>query len=103
MALSTMTHAPWAILSSRAAIASGLCRPSAFDDVDRNLPEKHEYRVVPNSGHFAFLIPCTPALAKAVPEICTDAPDFDRVAFHERFNAEVLAFFRTHLVKVPRP
>ena len=30
MALSTMTHAPWTILSSRAAIASGLCRPSAF-------------------------------------------------------------------------
>ena len=25
-----MTHAPWAILSSRAATASGLCRPSAF-------------------------------------------------------------------------
>src|SRR4030088_868235 len=30
MALSTMAHAPWTILSSRAAIASGLCRPSAF-------------------------------------------------------------------------
>src|SRR6516162_578297 len=25
-----MTHAPWTILSSRAATASGLCRPSAF-------------------------------------------------------------------------
>src|SRR5262249_49833725 len=30
MALSTMTQAPWTILSSRAATASGLCRPSAF-------------------------------------------------------------------------
>src|SRR5260370_42326182 len=30
MVLSTMAHAPWTILSSRAAIASGLCRPSAF-------------------------------------------------------------------------
>src|ERR1700736_3682530 len=30
MALSTMAHAPWTILSSRAAIASGLCRPLAF-------------------------------------------------------------------------
>src|SRR6478752_6988570 len=30
MALSTMTVAPWTILSSRAAIASGRCFPSAF-------------------------------------------------------------------------
>jgi predicted dienelactone hydrolase len=65
--------------------------------VDRNLSSKHEYHVVPNSGHFAFLIPCPPALAKAVPEVCTDAPGFDRAAFHEQFNADVLAFFRKHL------
>jgi hypothetical protein len=62
--------------------------------VDRNLPGKHEYHVVPNSGHFAFLIPCPPTWAKAVPEICTDAPGFDRFAFHKQFNADVLAFFR---------
>jgi predicted dienelactone hydrolase len=70
-------------------------------DVDRNLPGKHEYHVVPNSGHFAFLIPCPPTWAKAVPEICTDTPGFDRVAFHKQFNADVLAFFRTHLMQVP--
>jgi predicted dienelactone hydrolase len=67
--------------------------------VDRNLRAKHEYHVVPNSGHFAFLIPCPPALAEAVPEICTDAPGFDRGAFHKKFNADVLAFFRAHLVE----
>jgi predicted dienelactone hydrolase len=50
--------------------------------VDRNLPAQHEYHVVPNSGHFAFLSPCPPALARSVPEICTDAPGFDRAAFH---------------------
>jgi predicted dienelactone hydrolase len=65
--------------------------------VDRNLPAKHEYHVVPNSGHFAFLAPCPPALAEAMPEICTDAPGFDRAAFHEQFNAAVLAFFRANL------
>ena len=65
--------------------------------VDRNLSARHEYHVVPNSGHFAFLIPCPAALAKAVPEICTDTPGFDRVAFHKQFNAEVLAFFRAQL------
>jgi predicted dienelactone hydrolase len=57
---------------------------------------------VPNAAHFAFVI-CPPAMAKAVPEFCTDAPGFDRVAFHKEFNAAVLAFFRTHLRAAPQP
>ena len=85
--------------------------------VDRNLPAMHEYHVVPNSGHFAFLFICPPGLAesvvtacrqglvspcppepqKNVREICTDAPGFDRAAFHKEFNAAVLAFFRANL------
>jgi predicted dienelactone hydrolase len=65
--------------------------------VDSNLPAKHEYHVVPNSGHFAFLAPCPPALAEAMPEICTDAPGFNRAAFHEQFNAAMLGFFRANL------
>jgi len=64
--------------------------------VNRNLPVKHEYHVVPDSGHFAFVI-CPPALVKAEPEICSDAPGFDRVAFHKQFNADVLAFFQAEL------
>ena len=67
--------------------------------VDRNLPVRHEYHVVPNSGHFAFLAPCAPAFAKARPELCSDAPGFDRVAFHSKFNVDVLAFFRAHLAE----
>ena len=62
--------------------------------VDGNLRAKHEYRVATNTGHFAFLPPCPPA---APPEFCTDAPGFDRVAFHAQFNADVLAFLQTHL------
>jgi predicted dienelactone hydrolase len=58
--------------------------------------------VVPNSGHVAFLFICLPAVAKAEPELCTDAPAFDRAAFHKQFNADVLAFFRTHLLPEPR-
>jgi predicted dienelactone hydrolase len=65
--------------------------------VDRSLPAEHEYHVVSNGGHFAFLIPCPLALAQAVPEIATDPPGFDRVAFHKEFNASVLAFFRAEL------
>jgi predicted dienelactone hydrolase len=75
--------------------------PHTADIVDKSLPSKHEYRVVPNAGHFAFLAPCPPALAKEVPLICVDANGFDRVAFHRQFNADVLVFFRTHLTNAP--
>jgi predicted dienelactone hydrolase len=67
--------------------------------VDRNLSIAHEFRVVPNSGHFAFFAPCPPAIATEVPEICADAPGFDRVAFHKQFDADVLVFFRSQLTK----
>jgi predicted dienelactone hydrolase len=51
------------------------------------------------AGHFAFLPPCPPQLATAVPRICTDVPaDFDRAAFHRDFNASVVGFFRERLV-----
>jgi predicted dienelactone hydrolase len=64
-------------------------------DIERSLPEKHEYHVVRNAGHFAFLI-CGPSI-EAVPEFCKDAPSFDRIAFHKQFNADILGFFRTRL------
>lgn len=61
------------------------------------LPRAPEYHVVPGAGHFAFLPPCGAALAAAKPGICTDAPGFDRGAFHEEFNAGIVRFFRAHL------
>jgi predicted dienelactone hydrolase len=67
--------------------------------VDASLPAKHEYHVVPNSGHFGFLAPCPAALVKERPELCADAPGFDRVAFHAEFNADVLAFFQKWLIR----
>jgi predicted dienelactone hydrolase len=66
--------------------------------VDANLPAQHDYRVVSNAGHFAFVL-CPSALVEARSELCEDAPGFDRVAFHAEFNAEVLAFFRKQLVR----
>jgi hypothetical protein len=68
--------------------------PESVATVDRNLPANHEYHVVPNSEHLDFLI-CPFALGKDPG--CTDAPGFDRVAFHKQFNADVLAFFRARL------
>ncbi|GDY35478.1 hypothetical protein ACINB_13700 [Acidovorax sp. NB1] len=51
----------------------------------------------------AFLAPCPPALAEAAPEICRDAPGFDRVAFHQGFNAKVVGFFQQHLAAGKAP
>jgi predicted dienelactone hydrolase len=57
-------------------------------------PEMH----VAPAGHFAFLAPCTPEQAAAVPRICTDTPaGFDRVAFHREFNAAVVRYFGEQL------
>ena len=61
------------------------------------LKAAHEDLVVLNAEDLAFLAPCTPALAAQLPEICTDAPGFDRVAFHKQLDAAVLEFFRQYL------
>jgi predicted dienelactone hydrolase len=58
------------------------------------LPEKPDYHVVTNAGHFAFLAPCTPVLANVAPEACRDPEGFDRAAFHRQFNPAVVAFFK---------
>ncbi|MBR0722680.1 alpha/beta hydrolase family protein [Bradyrhizobium manausense] len=63
----------------------------------RDLPVKPDFHLVQNAGHYAFLPPCTPELAKKRPNICTDRPGFDRAAFHAQLNAATLAFFREHL------
>ena len=63
----------------------------------RDLPAKPDYHLVQNAGHFVFLPPCTEELAKKRPNICTDRPGFDRLAFHAELNATALAFFREHL------
>jgi predicted dienelactone hydrolase len=71
--------------------------PRDVDAARRALPSPPDYRVQPGSAHFAFLAPCGEAMAKTLPEICSDTGGFDRVAFHAQLNAAVLAFFRQHL------
>ena len=53
-----------------------------------------EVRIEPGAGHFAFLAPCGPI---GPPQLCWDGLGFDRRAFHQRFNAAVVGFFRTRL------
>jgi len=81
----------------------GEVTPDYVSAIDRDLPVKPDYHRVPGAGHFAFLAPCAPELAKSLPRICTDRLGFDRAAFHAEFNAAVLAFFRKHLARTDQP
>jgi predicted dienelactone hydrolase len=81
----------------RAEVGIGIIDPDGTARIARALPGKPEIHNVPAS-HFAFLAPCSPHLAAALPRICTDKPaSFDRAAFHREFNASVGRFFRDHL------
>lgn len=69
-----------------------------YDEVVRaNLPRPPEYHVVANGGHYDFLPPCDEDLSRTAPHLCTSVPGFDRAAFHERFNREIVRFFETTL------
>ena len=73
--------------------------PESVAAVNRNLPAQHEYHMVPNATHFAFLPPCPSPLTTKRHELCTDPPGFDRGAFHKQFDADVVRFFQTQLTK----
>lgn len=77
--------------------------PENVATIARNLPVKADLHLVANSGHFAFLTVCPPELVKAAPEICTDSAGFDRAAFHQQLDAQVLAFFRKKLTASAQP
>lgn len=71
--------------------------PDSVAAVRDGLPTPPQWQVAEGAAHFAFLAPCSAALTRMAPEICKDGPRFDRVAFHDRFNAAVVAFFRQQL------
>jgi predicted dienelactone hydrolase len=68
--------------------------PESVAAVAEELPVKPDFRTVPNAQHFSFLPPCPEAMANRAPELCKDDAGFDREAFHQEFNAQVLEFFR---------
>jgi predicted dienelactone hydrolase len=65
--------------------------------IQQELPKPPEDHARTGAGHYAFLPPCSEALAKQAPQICTDDPKFDRHAFHHDFNREIVAFFKKAL------
>ena len=71
--------------------------PEYADAVNADLPVKPEFHLVPNADHFDFLAPCSGVLALHAPDICQERPGFDRAAFHVRFDAEAVRFFKQTL------
>jgi predicted dienelactone hydrolase len=71
--------------------------PTNADAIAAALPQPPDDHLVPLAGHFAFLAPCSEALAKLAPQICQDAPGFDRTAFHQQLNRALIAFFQARL------
>ncbi|MFL6658875.1 MAG: alpha/beta hydrolase family protein [Massilia sp.] len=78
-----------------------LPNPWYAEAVRAALPSAPDYHVVPQAGHFDFLAPCTDKLAAVAPQICISAPGFDRAEFHQRFNTDVIAYFRKSLTPLP--
>jgi predicted dienelactone hydrolase len=81
----------------RAAEDHILPHPDYAEAVRIALPTPSEYHVVENADHFDFLAPCTDLLRQVAPVICVSRPGFDRAAFHQAFNAEVVRFFKETL------
>ena len=71
--------------------------PRYAEAVRLAMPVAPEYHVVPNAGHFDFLVPCSEALASLAPSICTSSPGSDRAAFHIGFNSAAVKFFQNTL------
>lgn len=55
--------------------------------------------MIPGTGHYVFLAPCSPQLAKEAADICRDPPGVDRAAAHDRIDADALAFFEKTLLQ----
>ena len=75
--------------------------PFHAEAVRQALPRPPHYRIESQAGHFDFLAPCTARLAAVADIICRESQGFDRAAFHDRFNREVVAFFRRELERRP--
>jgi len=74
-----------------------LPNPDYAEAVRLALPKPPEFHLVEKADHFDFLAPCSDLLRREAPQICVSAPGFDRAAFHETFNREVVRFFRDTL------
>jgi predicted dienelactone hydrolase len=90
-------RAPIQLWSSDPKLGSSFVSGCCAIGIKGRLPSPPEYHLITNAIHFSFLPPCSAAESRQFPRICTDAPGFDRSAFHKDFEREVIVFLRKHL------
>lgn len=72
--------------------------PQSVRLLAQNLHNKPELVATQRTNHYAFIHPCTPALAALEKAICTqDEPGFDRAAAHKQWNVQMANFFKKAL------
>lgn len=74
-----------------------LIAPFHAESIRDGLGRPPEYHRVENALHHDFLPVCAPHLAASLPQLCHSLPGFDRAAFHQTFNREVVRFFEETL------
>ncbi|WP_266160021.1 alpha/beta hydrolase family protein [Dyella silvatica] len=52
---------------------------------------------IAQADHWVFLSPCSPAMSRRLPTMCSDPAGVDRVKVHAEIQADALAFFRNTL------
>ncbi len=63
-----------------------------------HMPNVSAVHQVANATHNSFLRPCSEALKAKNVETCADLPGFDRAAFQEMLNQDILTFFESKLM-----
>jgi len=74
-----------------------LVAPFHAEPIRDGLGRRPEFHRVDGALHHDFLPVCPPELAASLPQLCRSQPGFDRAAFHQSFNREVVRFFRETL------
>lgn len=75
-----------------------LVAPYHVEPVRDRLLAEVDYHLVPGALHHDFLAPCTPEMRATLPELCRSTPGFDRTAFKQTFNQNVVRFFSRALL-----
>jgi predicted dienelactone hydrolase len=76
---------------------SNVAFASTVPYLTEHMPNVSAVHEVANAKHYSFLRPCSEALKAKNVETCSDLPGFDRAAFQETLNQDLLTFFQSKL------
>jgi predicted dienelactone hydrolase len=92
-ALTRIANTRTPLLVVRGTSDSVVVEPDNVAHLRRYLGRLGEFESVAGAGHYTFLPPCGPELARIVPDICVDPPGVSRTAVHQELNKSLVAFF----------